>query len=75
MHMHTLIPNIELEVIMMSCMSCMTIKFNSIHFIFADVTGVEELDPGDQSDALALHNSALYNIPINICEYSYFIRD
>ena len=72
MHMHTLIPNIELEVIMMSCMCCMTMKFNC-NFIIADVTGVEELDPSDQSDALALHNTALSNIPVNICEYSYFI--
>ena len=71
--MHKLVPNIELEVIMMSCMCCMTIKFNCIHFIFADVTGVEELDPSDQSDALALHNTALLNIPAYIREYSYFM--
>ena len=71
--MHKLIPNFELEVIMMPCMSCMTTKFNCIHFIFADVTGVEELEPGDQSDALALYNTALYNIPAYICEYSDFM--
>ena len=32
--------------------------------MFADVTGVVEPERGDQSDALALHNTALYNISV-----------